>query len=162
MVVSARGKQRLGSGFRPSRRRLSQEQVLVDADQAELQQLVARESHRSGRVIDDLRVNQRVVATLVRGDAPPGRADVQVPGRVLAEGSRHNKRVAERAHAERGRMDAARYAAAVVQHAEYRHPPPPGDQKDQWVDQTGRKTDNAASPRPETDSVGALVHSITS
>src|SRR6266446_4242439 len=128
-------------------------QVFVDSDQAELQQLVAGKRRRCGGVVDDLGVDEGVVATLVRDDAPTRCLHVQVPRGVLAECARHEERVALWPHPQRRRVDAAGLAALVVEHAEDRHPAPPGDGQDERIDQTSRETDHATRLRTEIDAI---------
>src|SRR5260370_28661654 len=126
-------------------------QVFVDSDQAELQQLVAGKRRCCGGVVDDLGVDQRVVATLVGDGAPTRRLHVQVPRGVLAECARHEERFAKRPQPQRGRVHATGLAALVVEHAEDRHPAPPCDRQDERIDQPSCETDHSARLRTEID-----------
>src|SRR6267154_2059361 len=95
--------------------------VFVDADQAELQPLVARKRRR------------------------------------LAEGSRHDETLAERAHPQRCGIGAAGAAADMVQDAKDRHPPPSGDQHDSGIYKASSEADHATSAWPHADRVDCLV-----
>src|SRR6266550_7549961 len=114
----ARRQRRACCGCRPAGRCLPHAQVLVDADEAELQQLVTGESGCGGGVVDDLWLNQGVVVALVGDHAPTRRLDVQVPRGVLAERARHHERSAQRPHAEGRGIHPPGLASAVMDDAD--------------------------------------------
>jgi hypothetical protein len=85
-------------GMRGPIRRAPKPEVLVDPDQPELPQLISRKGWAGHREVDDLWLYQHVIAAQVGDHAPAGRLHVQVPGRVLAEGSGYDETVAQRPH----------------------------------------------------------------
>src|SRR5215469_4458834 len=153
---------RLRGGRRPAGGRLPHAQVLGDADQPELEQLVAREGRCGFCVIDDLRLDQRVVVALVGDEAPPRCLDVEIPGGLLTERAGHDEAVAERTHAEWCGVHSPGLAAAMAEDPDDRHPPSPSDQQRQWIDEPREETDDAASARTQIDAPSWLVHCITS
>src|SRR5216684_2282932 len=93
-------------------------EVFVDADEAELEPLVAGKGQRRGCKVDDLGLDQGVFLTEVRDAAPAGRQYVPIPGRIPAESSRHDKAVAARAHPQGCGIQAAGAATDMVQDPE--------------------------------------------
>src|SRR5207248_2642951 len=130
---------------------LAEAQVLVDAQKPELRPLVAGEGRLRGVVVDDLRPADVVGLPAVRDLGGACRDDVLVPRGLLAEGEGHNERIRERAHAEGGRIDAARAPAAVAEDADYRHPPSARDEHHRRVDDPGHEPNRSpgALPKPK-------------
>src|SRR5207248_6711309 len=83
------------------------------------------------------------------------RDDVLVPRGLLAEGEGHHERIRERAHAEGGRIDAARAPAAVAEDADYGHPPSARDEHHRRVDDPGHEPDHSPGAFPKAKAVGA-------
>src|SRR2546422_2743929 len=79
----------------------SKPKVFVDADQPELQPLIARKRRRRRCIVDDLRFDQRVFSPEIGDNRPTGRQHIQVPRGVFAEGPWHDEAVAQPAHPER-------------------------------------------------------------
>src|SRR5437899_11021716 len=99
--------------------------VLVDADETELETLVARKGRRRRFVVDDLGVDQGVVRPAVGHDAAAGRQHIPVPCGVVAKGPRHDEAVAQRAHPQGRGVRPPRRATTMVKDANDGVPSPP-------------------------------------
>src|SRR5207249_3003879 len=99
----------------------------------------------------------RVIAAAIGDHAPTRRQHVSIPGGVLPESARHDERIAQRPHTERGRVHAARHPAAVAEDTEDRHPTAPGHEQNWRIDQAGRGADDPAGARSELDPVGGRL-----
>ena len=139
----------------------SQAHVLVDPDQAELRQLVARERRLGGRVVNDLRLDAPVLAQVC--DPPlAGGLHVLIPSGVVAERPRDDEAVAQWPHPDRRGVLATRAPAAVAQDADDRHPATSCNEQDDRVDEPCGEPDDAARARSQVDGVDCCAHLFAS
>src|SRR5258708_12789169 len=95
-------------------RKAPETEVLVDHDEPEQQQLIARKRGLRGGVADDFRVDDLVVPAQVRDRGAAGRLRVLVPGGVVAERLRNDEAVAQRPHSDWSRVLPARAPAPLL------------------------------------------------
>src|SRR5712691_11586592 len=131
--------------------------VLVDADETELETLVARKGRRRRFVVDDLGVDQAVVPPAVGHDAAAGGQHIAVPGGVRAKGPWHDEGVAQRAHAQGRGVRPPRPTTPMVKDADDGIPSPSRDQQDGRIDEESGEADYASSAWPQRGRVNRRI-----